>query len=81
MVDGGSWRKAATSVDTKALKDFLIIFFFTEGLLCSLDGAASSHVSFAYVFVCVRASVCFAYFVIYVARIVIKNCLVLRLDE
>jgi len=32
VVDGGSWRKVATLVDTKALKDFFLFFFFAEGL-------------------------------------------------
>jgi hypothetical protein len=32
MVDGRSWRKIAIPVDTKALKDFFLIFLFTEGL-------------------------------------------------
>jgi len=32
MVDGESWRKAATPVESNALKDFLITFFFAEGL-------------------------------------------------
>ena len=31
-VDGGSWRKTVTPVDTKALKDFFLFFFFAEGL-------------------------------------------------
>jgi len=80
----GRWRKLAKggySGGHEGSQGLLDNFPFHWGHLCSLDGAASSHVSFAYVFVCVRASVCFPYFVIYVARIVIKNCLVLRLDE
>ena len=31
VVDGGSWRKVATLVDTKALKDFFLFLFFAEG--------------------------------------------------
>jgi hypothetical protein len=41
--------------------------------LCSLNGAASSPVSIAYVFVCVRISTHFPYLVIYAARIVRKH--------
>jgi hypothetical protein len=62
-----SWRKAASPVDTKALKDFLVIFFFCRGPFCSLDGAAFFPVSFAYAFVCVRVLVCFPRIVIYAA--------------
>jgi hypothetical protein len=32
VVDGGGWSMAATPVDMKALKDFLVIFFSAEGL-------------------------------------------------
>jgi hypothetical protein len=32
VVDSGGWCMAATPVDMKALKDFLVIFFSVEGL-------------------------------------------------
>ena len=71
VVDGGSWRKAATSVDTKALKDFLIIFFFTEGLCVVWMGQLPPMYPLCmYLYVCAHQYVFLI--VIYVERIVIK---------
>ena len=52
MVDGGSWRKAVTLVDTESLKDFHVIFFFIETSVKFGWGNFLPHILCVCVYVC-----------------------------